>query len=76
MKTVSWDVAPCSLLETDDVSEVLTASIITLMMEQAVSNSEMPFSFYYATLRKFPADRHLHFEIILTFPECLPKMKR
>jgi hypothetical protein len=26
--TVLWDVAACSLIETDDVSEVLTVSII------------------------------------------------
>jgi hypothetical protein len=29
--TVFWDVAPCSLWELTDVSEVLTASIVTAM---------------------------------------------
>jgi hypothetical protein len=33
--TVFWDVAPCSLVEVTDDSEVLAASIIALMMEAA-----------------------------------------
>jgi hypothetical protein len=56
--TVFWNVAPCSLIETD-ISEVLTASIITLMME-AVSTSEMSVNFYKTTWRNIPEDSLLH----------------
>jgi hypothetical protein len=38
-----------------DVSEVLTASIITLMIE-AVSTSEMSVKFYETTQRNIPED--------------------
>jgi hypothetical protein len=41
---VFWDVAPCCLVELTDVSEVLTASIRTMMME-AESTSETPGKF-------------------------------
>jgi hypothetical protein len=48
--TVFWDVVSCSLVEVTDVSEVLTASIIALIME-AASTSETSLNFYqhYAT---------------------------
>jgi hypothetical protein len=32
--TVFWDVAPRSLVETDDVSEVITASIVRAISKQ------------------------------------------
>jgi hypothetical protein len=48
--TVSWDDAPCSLLDVYGVSEVLTASIIMEMME-AVCTSETSVNFYLAAVR-------------------------
>jgi hypothetical protein len=59
MMTVFWDVAPCSLVETDDVSEVITASIIALMME-AVNTSETSVNFYHTSRINGPEDGHLH----------------
>jgi hypothetical protein len=41
-----------------DVSEVPTASIISLMME-AISSSETSVNFYQITLRNIPGDSHL-----------------
>jgi hypothetical protein len=55
--TVFWDVAGCSLVETDRVSEMLIATIIRAMME-AVSTSEMSVSFYGTTSQKTVS--HLH----------------
>jgi hypothetical protein len=46
---VFWAVAPCSLAEVTDVSEVLTASIIIALMIESVSTSE-----YQTTRRKNP----------------------
>jgi hypothetical protein len=54
--TVFWDVAPCSLVETDDDTVLLTVSItraIVLMME-AISTSETTVSFYQTTRRNIP----------------------
>jgi hypothetical protein len=42
-----------------NVSDVFTASIITLMME-AVSTSEMSVNFYHTKLRNIPEDSHIH----------------
>jgi hypothetical protein len=53
-----WDVAPCSLVEVNDGSEVLTASIIRAMI--AVSTSETSANFYEITRRNIPDDSHLH----------------
>jgi hypothetical protein len=36
--TIFWDVAPCSLTETEDVSEVFTAYTIRTMSEISVSH--------------------------------------
>jgi hypothetical protein len=41
------------------VSEVLTASIIALMMV-AVSTSKTSVNLYHTTLRSIPEDSHLH----------------
>jgi hypothetical protein len=59
--TVFWDVAPCSLVEVTEISEVLTASInreIAVMME-AVSTSETSVNFYQSTRPNTPEDSHL-----------------
>jgi hypothetical protein len=45
---VFWVIALCSLVEIYDVSEVLAASLIALMME-ARSASEMLLNFYQTT---------------------------
>jgi hypothetical protein len=56
MMTILCDVAPCSLVEIDDVSEVLTASIIMTKMMQAIRTSDTSISFYEATLRNIPQE--------------------
>jgi hypothetical protein len=56
--TVVWDVAPCSLVEVTDVSEVLAASIIRVM--EAASTSENSVNFYQTTRHNIPEDCHLH----------------
>jgi hypothetical protein len=59
--TVFWNVAPCSLEDVFDVSEVLTVSIIravTLMIE-AVSTSETSVNFCQTTQRNVLEDSHL-----------------
>jgi hypothetical protein len=44
-----------------DISEVLTASIIiTALMMEAVSTSEMSVIFYQTTWHSIPEDSHLH----------------
>jgi hypothetical protein len=43
----------------NDVSEVVTASIIRAMME-AVSTSDVSVNFYETTRLNFPEDSHLH----------------
>jgi hypothetical protein len=58
---VFWVVAPCSLVEVTDVSEVFAASIIramTLMME-AASTFETLVNFYQTTWCYNPEDSHL-----------------
>jgi hypothetical protein len=50
MKTFFWDVAPCSLVEVDDVSEVRTASIALVM--EAVHTSETCESSHLYTGRR------------------------
>jgi hypothetical protein len=47
------------LWKSTDVLEVLTASIIALMME-AVRTSETSVSFYQTTLHNIPEDSRLH----------------
>jgi hypothetical protein len=64
MVVVFWVVAPCSLVDVYQVSEVVAASIIgaisDLVME-AASISEMSVNFYKTTWRKNPEDNsHLH----------------
>jgi hypothetical protein len=54
-----WDVEPCSLEESANVSKVLTVSIVRAMME-AVNTSETSAYFYQATRRNIPKDNHLH----------------
>jgi hypothetical protein len=39
-----WDVAPCSLVEIDRISEVLTVNIVALMMD-AVCTCETAINF-------------------------------
>jgi hypothetical protein len=53
---VFWVVAPCSLVI--DVSEVLAASLIALMME-AASTSETSVNFYQTSRRNISEDSHL-----------------
>jgi hypothetical protein len=55
---IFWGVAQCSLKFTD-VTEVLDASIITLMMK-AARTSETSVKFHQTTLRNNPQDSHLH----------------
>jgi hypothetical protein len=50
---VVWDVAPCSLIETERCSK-----LIVLMMEP-VSTSETSGNFYHTTRRNIPQDSHL-----------------
>jgi hypothetical protein len=65
MKTaVFWDVAPCSLVDIDDVSEVLAVSIIRVMslvalVIETVSTSETSVNIYQASRRNVPEDNHL-----------------
>jgi hypothetical protein len=58
--TVFWDVAPCSLENFTEVSDVLAASIIIARMMEAASTSEMSVNFYQTTRRNSPEDSHLH----------------
>jgi hypothetical protein len=55
---VLWFVAPCSLVKFTDVSEVLAASIITLLTE-AAGTSETSVNFYQTTPRYNPEDSRL-----------------
>jgi hypothetical protein len=43
-----------------DVSEVLTTSIIIVLMMEAVSTSKTSVNFYDTTRRNIPEDSHLH----------------
>jgi hypothetical protein len=56
--TVFW-VAPYNLVEVTNVSELLAASIIALMME-AASTSEMSVNFYQTMWHNNPEGCHLH----------------
>jgi hypothetical protein len=56
---VFWAVAPCSLVESTNVSEVLAASIFALMME-AARTSETLVNFYQPARRYNPEYSHLH----------------
>jgi hypothetical protein len=54
--TVFWDVAPCSLVEVTDVSEVLTASIFIALMMEVVSTSKTSVNFYQTTRHNIPEE--------------------
>jgi hypothetical protein len=60
---VFWYVAPCSLVEVYDVSEVLAASmirtmsLIALMMEASTSETSV---YLYQTTVQHPEDSHRH----------------
>jgi hypothetical protein len=54
-------VAPCSLVEFTNVSEVLATFIIVLMLE-AVRTSETLANFYQTTRRYNPEDSHVQIE--------------
>jgi hypothetical protein len=64
MMTAFWDVALCSLIEVDQVSEMHTASIIRAMMinlmMEAVCTSETSVYFYKTTQHCIPEGCHLH----------------
>jgi hypothetical protein len=71
--TVFWIVAPCSLVEASDVSEVLAASIIRAMMEavitlimEATSTSVTSVNFYQATRHDNTEDSHLRLAAVRT----------
>jgi hypothetical protein len=55
--TVFWQFFPCIIEKLIDVSEVLTTSIIALMME-AVSIIETSADFYETIRRNVPEDTH------------------
>jgi hypothetical protein len=56
---VYWVAAPCSLVKSTDVSEVLAASISILMMK-AANMSETSVNVYQTTPLHNPEDGHLH----------------
>jgi hypothetical protein len=58
-------VAPCSLVEVSNISEVLAA--ITLMME-AVSTSDTSVNFYQTAQCNNPEDSHLRIHTCFTVP--------
>jgi hypothetical protein len=49
--TVFWDVAPCSLVKFADVSEVLAASIIRVMIRLHNATSQKTLIFILAAVR-------------------------
>jgi hypothetical protein len=55
-----WVVAPYSLVEVINVSEVLAASIIRAMMMEAARSSETLGNSHQTTRRYNPEDSHLH----------------
>jgi hypothetical protein len=57
--TVFWDAEPVVWQTLTDVSEVLTASIIALMME-AANTSGTSVNFYRTTWRNLSEESHLH----------------
>jgi predicted permease len=59
MMVVFWVLAPCSLVEFTNVSEVLAASIIRAMMMGAARISETLLNFHQTTRRYNPEDSHL-----------------
>jgi hypothetical protein len=56
---VFWDVAPCSHVEVDDVSEVSNTSIIRSLMMEAVRTSETSVILNVTTRRLIPEDSKL-----------------
>jgi hypothetical protein len=63
---VFWDVAPCSVVDTD-VSKKLTASIIrVMMMMEAANSSETSVNIYKTTWHNIPEDNHLILNTIRT----------
>jgi hypothetical protein len=57
---VLWVDTPCSLVKVTDVLEVLADSIITAMMIEAPSASEMSVNFYQTTWCINLEDSQLH----------------
>jgi hypothetical protein len=58
---VSWDVAPCGLVDTDQRFRGL------LMMTDAVSSSETSVNIYQTTRCDIPEDSHLYFGLLSYF---------
>jgi hypothetical protein len=59
MKTaVFWDVAPCNLVKSTDVSEML-GDVITRAVMEAGSTSETSVNYYQTTRSNIPEDSHL-----------------
>jgi hypothetical protein len=56
---VFWVGAPCSTVKLTDVSEVLTLSIMRVIMTEAASTSETSVDSHQSTLRTNPEDSHL-----------------
>jgi ABC-type transporter Mla MlaB component len=52
MMTAFWNMAPCSLIEVNDVSEVRTASFA--LMIEVIRTSETQVYFYETTRRHIP----------------------
>jgi hypothetical protein len=62
MKMIAfWDIAPCSPVVADHISEVRTASIIrAMMMMEAVRKSETSVCYNETTRHNIPEDYHLY----------------
>jgi hypothetical protein len=65
---VSWDVAPCSLVEVyrrfRDAGCLHHQGPIIALMMNAVSTSETSVKFYQTTRRNIPQNSHLHFRFL------------
>jgi hypothetical protein len=57
---IFWDIAPCVTLKLTNFSEVRTASIIIVLMMEAVHTSETSVNFNMTTWRYIPEDSKLH----------------
>jgi hypothetical protein len=57
---VFWDIAPCSPVVADHISEVRTASIFRAMMMEAVRKSETSVYYNETIRRNIPEDYHLY----------------
>jgi hypothetical protein len=56
---VFWAFAPCSSQKLTDILEVITASIIRVMMMEAVSTSETTVNFHETAWCKIPEESFL-----------------